>query len=376
VERMAHSDCSLVSAWLLHRGAKPGIPGRFALESVRLPPMGVDDVKVRPLYGAWEGNIDHALRASPVDVCELRSEESIVLGNAGVVQVEDVGAGVNELRPGDFAIVFCNGEPDQYGYPEKIFGYDAPRSVGILAQRTIMNKNQLIALPTKTQLSLPQWAGISLRYVTAWANWRVAWQCFRVQMPDIPPEDVHVWGWGGGVALAELSLAAATGCRTAMLTSKPERAAKLSLLGIDPIDRRSFREDHFDIDFLMTVREKTKGRGVSIFIDNIGVHPTTTLKAIARQGVITTSGWKHRTVFPIARAVECQNRRIHVFTHYARYEEGLAAVAFAEAHGWAPPREMEVYCWEDVPRLADDYATGRVLSYFPIFEVDPLQDPL
>jgi NADPH:quinone reductase-like Zn-dependent oxidoreductase len=372
---MVHDGCSSVPAWLLHRGTEPGVPGKFSLESVRLPCMGVDDVRVRPLYGAWEGNIDHALRASPVDVCELRGEESVVLGNAGVVQVEDVGAGVHELRPGDFAVVFCNGAPDQYGYPRKIFGYDAPHSVGVLAQRTVMNKNQLICLPGETQLSLPQWAGVSLRYVTAWANWRVAWGCFRIQMPDIPPRDVRVWGWGGGVALAELSLAAATGCQTAMLTSTPERAAELTRLGIDPVDRTSFRADHFDTDFLLAVHERTKGRGVSIFIDNIGVHPAATLKAIARQGVLTTSGWKHRTVFPVARAIECQNRRIHVFTHYARYEEGLAVVAFAEAHRWAPPREMEIYSWEDVPRLADDYAAGRVHSYFPIFEVDPFRSP-
>jgi NADPH:quinone reductase-like Zn-dependent oxidoreductase len=361
---------TMTQAWVLHRGDSAGLPGVLVQEEMQVPTLPSEGVLVRPLYGAWEANIDHALRRSPVDVCELRGEDRVVLGNAGVVEVLATGAQVETVRPGSLAIVFCNGEPDAYGYPQRIFGYDAPGTIGVLAKRTVLHQKQVIALPAATPLSLPQWAAFSLRYVTAWANWRVAWGCFRTQMPDIDPEDVHVWGWGGGVALAELTLARSFGCRATMVTSKPERVAQLRTLDIQAIDRSAFRPGHQEEDFLSVVREQTASNGIHIMIDNLGVLPGATLKALARQGVIATSGWKHRTVFPIARTNECQNRHLHVFTHYARYEEGLAAVDFAVRHGWAPPVDDQIYAWEEIPRLARDYAAGEIDSYFPIFRVN------
>jgi hypothetical protein len=75
-------------------------------------------------------------------------------------------------------------------------------------------------------------------------------------------------------------------------------------------------------------------------------------------------------VFPIARANECQNRHLHVFTHYARYAEGVAAVDFAVRHGWMPPLDEYVYPWEEIPRLVREYAAGEIDSYFPIFRIN------
>jgi NADPH:quinone reductase-like Zn-dependent oxidoreductase len=314
--------------------------------------------------------MDHAVRRSPVDVCELRGEDQVVLGNAGVVRILEVGSAVSTIAPQELGIVFCNGVADPYGYPVTIYGYDTPGTIGVLARKTVLHETNVIPVPSSSLLSLEQWAAFSLRYITAWANWRIAWGCFRVQMPDIEPEDIHVWAWGGGVALAELSLASAAGCRVTMMASRPERVAELHALGIDTVDRNNFRSGHIEEDFLATVRERTNGRGISILIDNIGVHPTANLRALARQGVIATSGWKHRTVFPLSRATECQNRHMHIFTHYARYAEGRAAVDYALKHGWGPPAPTEVYDWTDIPRLAADYSNGRIASYFPIFRVN------
>jgi NADPH:quinone reductase-like Zn-dependent oxidoreductase len=358
------------SAWVLHRGDSAGEIGQLRLETIELPPPGPHDVLVEPLYGSWEGNMDHAVRRSPVDVCELRGENRVVLGNAGVVRVLDVGSAVTNIAPHEFGIVFCNGVADAYGYPITIFGYDTPGTVGVLAATTVLHETQIIPIPLSSPLSMEQWAAFSLRYITAWANWRIAWGCFRVQMPDVDPEKVHVWAWGGGVALAELSLARAAGCRVAMMASQPERLAELRALGIDGIDRSTFRATHLEEDFLATVRERTNGQGISILIDNIGVHPTASLKALARQGVLATSGWKNRTVFPLSRPIECQNRHMHIYTHYARYDEGRAAVDYALQNGWGPPVPNQIYDWTEIPRLADDYAAGRIASYFPIFRVN------
>jgi NADPH:quinone reductase-like Zn-dependent oxidoreductase len=359
------------SAWVLRRGgggADDVAP--LTLETIELRAPGPHDVLVEPLYGSWEGNMGHAVQRSPVDVCELRGEERVVLGNAGVVRVLEVGAAVTSIAAGDLGIVFCNGVADPHGYPITIFGYDTPGTIGMLAAKTILTESQIIRIPSSSPLTLEQWAAFSLRYITAWANWRVAWGCFRVQMPEIDPEDVHVWAWGGGVALAELSLARAAGCRVVMMASQPERLAELRALGIDAIDRGTFRAGHIEEDFLAAVRERTNGRGINILVDNVGVHPTANLRALARQGVVATSGWKHRTVFPLSRPIECQNRHLHVFTHYARYDEGRAAVEYAIQHGWGPPVPTDVFDWLDIPRLADDYVAGRIASYFPIFRVN------
>jgi hypothetical protein len=50
----------------------------------------------------------------------------------------------------------------------------------------------------------------------------------------------------------------------------------------------------------------------------------------------------------------------------------VESVAFAERTGWVPPLDGAVYAWEDIPQLASDYTAGRIESYFPIFEVNPL----
>ncbi|WP_170319935.1 zinc-binding dehydrogenase [Polyangium spumosum] len=358
-------------AWVLHRGESAGVPGKLVRETFTFDDIGPDEVLARPLRGCWEGNMDHSIRRSPIDICELRGESKVVIGNAGVVEILRTGSAVDTVREGDVCIVFCAGKTDEHGYPETIFGYDAKGTIGCLAKTTKLHQRQVVPVPAGSRFSLEQWAAFSLRYITAWANWNVAWGCFRAQLPEVPAEDVFVCGWGGGVALAELELAKLAGCRVAMITSQKSRLAQLAEIGIDGIDRGAFGEKTFEEDFLAALRERTGGRGVSIFIDNIGANYRSTLKALAREGVLCTTGWKRVMTYPTVRSMECIARHIHVFTHYARYVEGLAAVAFAEARGWMAPREGRTYAWDEIPQLADDYAAGIIESYFPIYAVNP-----
>jgi NADPH:quinone reductase-like Zn-dependent oxidoreductase len=357
-------------AWVLSRGESAGVPGQLVREIFSFDDIRADEIVARPLFGCWEGNMDHAIRRSPIDICELREESKVVIGNAGVVEVVRTGSGVSSVGKGDVCIVFCNGTPDEHGFPRTVLGYDARKTMGVLSKITKMHERQVVRIPEHTRFSPEQWAAFSLRYVTAWANWNVAWGCFRAQLPEIPPEDVFVCAWGGGVAVAELELARALGCRVAMLTSQKRRMTTLEALGIEAIDRRSFGTGSFEQDFLAAIRARTHGRGVSIFIDNIGAHYASTIKALAREGVLTTSGWKQVMAFPTVRSMECIARHIHVFTHYARYAEGIAAVAFAEARGWMPRLDGPSCAWDDIPKLADDYSAGALESYFPIFAVN------
>jgi NADPH:quinone reductase-like Zn-dependent oxidoreductase len=384
----------ITEAWVLHAGAgdpRQPVPGELKLEPFELRPLGPGDVLTEPIYGCWEANMDNAIARRPIDVCRDRNEPRVVLGNAGVVRVLEVGSSVSSMRPGDMCMVYGNSEPDANGYPTRALAYDAPHTMGVLARQSVLYERDLIPLPQRSRLSLRQWAAFSVRYVTAWGNWRVAFGCWKVQMSDEDAADAHVWGWGGGTALGELLLARQHGFNTAMIASTDERLSMISRLGIEAIDRREFaglvydearmtddpeyraRYSGAEKKFLAVVRERTGGRGVAIFVDHIGAAVIrATIRALARQGVLTTAGWKSGMNWRSVRAVDCIQRHVHVHTHYARYGEARSAMQNAETTGWVPPlREDGAVCpWSEIPTLAHDYAQGRVTDYFPLYEVN------
>ena len=357
-------------AWVLPSTARQPGRGTLIREEFHFPEITAHEVLATPIYGCLEGNMLHAIERDPIDICALRGEDAVVLGNAGVVRVERIGAEVDLVREGDLCLVFGNAVWDEQGYPIKIMAYDAPGTMGVLARTMKLNQRQLIPIPAGSPFTLQQWAAFSLRYISAWANWRVAYACWQSQMLGVPPEETIVCAWGGGVSFAQLTLARRLGCPVVMICSNADRFELLRRSGIEPIDRSQFDAEHLEEGVLAAIAERTGGRGVSIFIDNVGTPAhRITLKALARQGVVTTCGWKAGMRTSIARAIECLQRHIHVHTHYARYSEGLDAVRFAVEHGWMPPHDDRVWSWEEIPKLIDEYARGNVASYFPIFEV-------
>ena len=269
-------------------------------------------------------------------------------------------------------------------------GLRRPNTIGLLAKQTKLRENQLFVLPRDAPYSLRQWAAFSVRYLSAWANWRVAYGCWRVQMPaDLMPTP-HVFAWGGGVALAQLTLAKSFGCHVFMAASSDYRLQLIEQSGIVPIDRRQFPHLNFEAEryetdrrykrdylasestFVGLIRSHTENLGASIVIDNIG-RPVfrASLRALARQGVLATQGWKLGPDLTLNRAAECVNRHIHVSTHASSFAEAVAGTHFALETGWLPRDVDDVYAWEDVSQLACDVEHGRVRSYFPLFAVNP-----
>ncbi len=377
-------------AWILKKGAasKPTKPGSLELDIFIFPEISEEEVLVEPIFGCWEGNMSHAVNRDPIDVCLARNEEAIVLGNAGVVRVLQVGKRVQGLAENDLALVFCNGIADRFGYPEKIYAYDAPNTVGLLAKKTKIHYLSLIKIPENTKYSLEQWAAFSLRYITAWANWKIAFGCWRIQMPEAAYP--KVWGWGGGVTYAELTLAQLFGCEATMIGSSKKRLEMIEQAGMSSLDRKIFPELEFDEDryendsnyrktylksealFLEEVKRRTAGFGVDIFVDFVGAPVLrVTLKALARQGVITTAGWKEGMEINSFRAIECIQRHLHINTHYARRSEAIEAIQFAETNGWMPNLDAQTFAWTALPELARQYDSGSMESYFPIFSVNP-----
>jgi NADPH:quinone reductase-like Zn-dependent oxidoreductase len=356
-------------------------------------PLEEGEALVEPILGSWEANIDHALARSPIDVCSSRGEDAVVLGNLGVVRVLKVNAADRDVqvREGDLCLLLPFGKCDRYGYAELAYAYDAPHTIGLLTKRSKMNTRVLLPIPADTTYSLPQWATYG-RYFTAWDNWHKAYGCWRTQIADDDPSGHLVFGWGGGVAFAELMLAKRAGFRVAMTAGSDQRIAFLREHGIVPVDRRLYpdlslppRQARADrerqarrrqsvADFLDVVDELSDGQGVAVFVDNIG-EPLydVTVKALAREGVVTTCGWKAGMRLSHLRGAECISRHIHVNTHVWRLPDSPAIRDFQEASGWTAPEGSTVaYDFDDVPKLADDYAEGRIGSYFPLYNVNPL----
>ena len=378
-------------AWVLYRGDASRNPGPAELkrETFEFADIGEDEILAQPLYGCWEGNMGHAIQRSPVDICVQRNEEKVVIGNAGVVKVLDVGKKVKAVEPGQRAIIFCNGVEDRFGYPEKILGYDAPGTMGCLATKMKLRERQVIPIPDDTEHHLAQWAAFSLRYITAWSNWELAHGVFRLLVSWDELASPHVWAWGGGVSLGELDLARRHGAKTVMLSGNEIRLETIQKTGVTPLDRRSFGRLSYEpkryktdpeykeqyraaeARFLETVHERTRGAGVHIFIDYVGepVYPAT-LKALAREGIITTAGWKEGMQLQVIRAIECIQRHQHIHTHYARYPQGWKAVAFAEVNGWMPIIDERIYTFDEIPELVAAYENDQV-NCFPCFSICP-----
>jgi NADPH:quinone reductase-like Zn-dependent oxidoreductase len=378
------------TGWFLYAaGPKElGRRGELIREDFDVGDVGPDQVLAESLYGSFEGNMGHAIDRRPIDICRQRGEPKVVIGNAGVVRVLEVGSDVKDLRPGQACVLFGSSVVDGYGYPEKMLGYDAPGTMGVFATRIKVRSRELIPVPEQTRHSLAQWAAFSVRYITAWSNWELAYGTLRLLLPEQELPQPHVWGWGGGTTFAELDLARRNGCRAVMVSGEPRRLKQIEDAGITALDKRTFGSLTYDEKrfaqepeyrrvyaaaeqaFVREVHRLTDGEKVHVFVDYIG-EPVfrATSKVLARQGVLTTAGWKEGMTITYLRASECIGRHQFVHTHYARRAQADAAVQYGEKHGWMPPVDDPV-SFDEIPALAGRFSAGDV-GLFPVFTVCP-----
>jgi NADPH:quinone reductase-like Zn-dependent oxidoreductase len=382
-------------AWVLNEGDKnANWESLFKKETISFDDVSETEILVEPLFGGWEANMTHALERKPLDVCRKRGESKIVLGNSGIVRVLKVGSKVTRVKEGNLCVFFAISHLNRFGYLDTYFafGYDEPRSVGLLAKQTKVREEQLYPISKNSKVPLSHWSIVSLRYITAWSNWIISKKCLEAAVSRKEYPAPYVFGWGGGVALIELLLAKEDGFKAAMIASSDERLEYIRNLGIIPVDRRRFPDLNYDHEkyqsdsgykkkyiaslkyFRDIVNEITEGEGVSVFIENIGLPVyAATLRVIRCPGVITTSGWKEGMNLETVRALECLQHHIHVFTHAGRVSShGEKALVHAEESNWLPQDSFPIYDWEDIPQLAHDYSNGKISSYFPTFRVNPI----
>jgi NADPH:quinone reductase-like Zn-dependent oxidoreductase len=378
-------------AWFLYEGTdgEPAGLAELRLERFTVPDPGPGEVLAEPLYGSWEGNYQHALTRTPVDICRQRGEPRVILGNGGVVRVLAVGEGVTAVRPGQAAMLWSAATTDRFGYLIRAMAYDAPGTMGCMSTRMLLAARCLVPVPERSRHSLAQWAAFSVRYTTAWSNWELAYGTFRLQVgADLLPAP-NVWGWGGGTTLAELDLARRQGCRCVMISGDPERLARIEAVGLASLDRRAFSalsddpgaytsleawkaaRKEAERRFLAEVEMRTAGEQVQIFLDYIGTPVLdATLKALGRCGVLATAGWKQGMETRHRRAVACIQRHQHIHTHFASRAQTLAAMAYGEAEGWMPTLDGPIVPFAEIPLLARRFADNRA-GFFPIFAINP-----
>src|SRR5499426_2763771 len=209
------------------------------LDELALRPLGPRDVHLRILAVSGEHNVDHAALADTVNIAELRGGK-IYPGNSALGEVLKVGSEVKRFKVGDVVITHCNGEPDLYGYPLRIWSYDQPDSIGWYGEEAVVGEWQLVPAPLDCGLSLWEIAALPLRAPTAYHLWRRAMGIFRIKVSDTKLRRLNVMSFGGGVGECFLMLAKAEGHNAYFCSGSPERRAALERLGIHGIDQKAF----------------------------------------------------------------------------------------------------------------------------------------
>ena len=336
----------------------------IALDELSLRPVGPHDVRLKILAVSAEHNIDHAATADTVNIAEARGGK-LYPGNSAVGEVLEIGADVRKLAVGDVVITHCNGEPDVYGYPLRIWAYDQPDSIGWYAEEAVVGDWQLIKAPLACGLSLWEIAALPLRAPTAYHLYRRALGIFRVKVATEHRARLNALSFGGGVGELFLMLAKADGHDAYFCSGSPERRAALEKLGIRGIDQKAFNRFKGKDDvrnFSKAVKKLTGDEGMHLVCDMLrGPVFDAGLAVAARCGVNVSAGWQLSQVVSYNSTLMSVKQVTIDHTHY---ETPLGCGAATELYGrvFKPTIHKEIYSFDDLPRcmaeMHDNVQTG------------------
>jgi len=324
----------------------------IGMDDVELRALGPGDVRVRILAVAVEHNVDHAVIADTVNITEIRGGK-IYPGNSAVAEVIEVGKEVTRFKPGDIVVTHANGEPDQFGYPLRIWAYDQPDSLGWYAEEAVVGAWQIIPAPLDCGLTLWEMAALPLRAPTAYHLWRRAIGILRLKIPRERLARLNVLAFGGGVSELFLMLAQHEGHRAFFCSGSPARREKLAGLGIDGVDQAAFNRFAGPQDvraFSKEMKARTGGVGVHIVCDMLrGPVFAAGVAILARQGVNVSAGWMvdKRIAYDSAALSVKQVTLDHV---HLETVEGSNAATELYGRVFRPSIHDEVYSFEELPR--------------------------
>ena len=322
------------------------------LDDLELRDVGPTDVHVRIVAASAEHNIDHAATADTVNIADARGGK-MYPGNSAMGEVLAVGDQVTKFKPGDIVITHCNGGPDKYGFPLRIWAYDAPESIGWYAEEAVVGEWQLIHAPLESGLSVWEIAALPLRAPTAYHMWRRALGIYRIKVPREYQAQLNVLSFGGGVGELFLQLAKAEGHNAYFCAGSAERREALEAFGIVGIDQKQYNRfaTRQDVSaFRNHVRDLTGGEDMHIVCDMLrGPVFAAGLAVSARQGVNVSAGWQ------LSQVVEYNSTLMsvkQVTIDHTHYETVIGCGAATELYGkvFKPTVHKEIYAFEDVPR--------------------------
>ena len=340
------------------------------LDTNELPAVGRGDVQMRILAVSAEHNVDHAALADTVNIAEIRGGK-IFPGNSAVGEVVAVGADVKRFKAGDVVITHCNGEPDRFGYPLRIWAYDQPESIGWYAEQAVVGEWQLIPAPLRCGLNLWEIAALPLRAPTAYHLWRRALGIFRLKVSAEHMARLNVLGFGGGVSELFLMLAKSEGHNAYFCSGSPERRAHLEKQGITPIDQKTFNRfaGRDDVrEFGKAIKKLTGGEGMHLVCDMLrGPVFDAGLAVAARCGVNVSAGWQLSTQVSYSSPLMSVKQVTIDHTHY---ETPAGCSAATELYGsvFRPTVHREIYRFEDLPRAMHEMHQN-VQTGIPIIRV-------
>ncbi len=322
------------------------------LDELELAEVGPNEVKLKILAVSAEHNVDHAATADTVNITELRGGK-IFPGNSALGEVVEVGDRVTRFSPGDIAITHCNGEPDQFGYPLRIWAYDQPDSIGWYGEEAVVGEWQIIPAPLDCGLNLWEIAALPLRAPTAYHLWRRALGIYRLKVPREKQSTLNVLGFGGGVSELFLMLAKSEGHRAFFCSGSADRRAHLEGLGIEGIDQKQFNRfaGRDDVKaFSKQVKKLTGGAGAHIVCDMLRgpVFPAG-VAAASRMGVNVSAGWQLDKKIGYDSAGLSVRQITLDHTHYETVE-GCHAATELYGRVFKPTIHNEIYAFEDLPR--------------------------
>jgi crotonyl-CoA carboxylase/reductase len=324
----------------------------IALDQLELPAPGPGQVRMRILAASAEHNVDHAALADTVNITEVRGGK-IYPGNSALGEVIEVGANVKKFKPGQIVITHCNGEPDRFGYPMRIWAYDQPESIGWYAEEAVVGEWQLVPAPLDCGLNLWEIAALPLRAPTAYHMWRRALGIFRVKVGREHLSRLNVLGFGGGVSELFLMLAKAEGHNAFFCSGSPERRAHLEKLGIAPIDQQVFHRFASRDDlkaFGAEIKKRSGGEGMHIVCDMLrGPVFAAGIQAAAREGVNVSSGWQLDKSINYDSAGASVKQLTLDHTHFETIS-GVDAATKLYGSVFKPTVHKEIYKFEDLPR--------------------------
>ncbi|MBW2290136.1 MAG: zinc-binding dehydrogenase [Deltaproteobacteria bacterium] len=340
------------------------------LDELEPAEVGPNDVKLKILAISAEHNVDHAALADTVNIAELRGGK-IFPGNSALGEVVAVGNRVTRFVPGDIVVTHCNGEPDGFGYPLRIWAYDQPDSIGWYGEEAVVGDWQIIPAPLDCGLNLWEIAALPLRAPTAYHLWRRALGIYRLKVPREKQATLNVLGFGGGVSELFLMLAKSEGHRAFFCSGSADRRSHLEGMGIEGIDQKQFNRfaERDDVKaFSKHVKKATGGTGAHIVCDMLRgpVFPAGVAVA-SRMGVNVSAGWQLDKKIGYDSASLSVRQITLDHTHFETIE-GCHAATELYGRVFKPTIHEEIYAFEDLPRaMAEMHA--NIQTGIPIVRV-------